>query len=181
MMDQHAVEEEKVVLVNTRDEELGTMGKLEAHQKGALHRAFSIFIFNDEGQLLMQRRAGDKYHSGGLWTNTCCSHPRKGESLAAAADRRLQEEMGIAIPLQHRFSFIYKASLDNGLYEHEVDHVFFGRFDGTPDPDPAEVAEWKHVPVNELDIQIVQHPELFTFWLKDCWPRIKDEIERDRR
>lgn len=170
--------EEQVVLVNERDEELGTMGKLEAHQKGALHRAFSVFLFDREGRLLLQRRAHGKYHSAGLWTNTCCSHPRLGESLEAAAQRRLREEMGIEGRLAHRFSFIYKAGFDNGLQEHELDHVFFGRHDGEPHPDPEEVAEWKRVPVQELDAEMKAHPERFTVWLRDCWPRILQEIER---
>jgi isopentenyl-diphosphate Delta-isomerase len=174
----HVMTEEQVVLVNERDEELGTMGKLEAHQKGALHRAFSVFLFDREGRLLLQRRASGKYHSAGLWTNTCCSHPRQGETLEAAAQRRLREEMGIEGHLEHRFSFIYKAGFDNGLHEHELDHVFFGRSDATPSPDPEEVAEWKRVPVQELDAEMKAHPERFTVWLRDCWPRILQEIGR---
>lgn len=173
-------EEERVVLVNEQDEELGTMGKMEAHQKGALHRAFSIFIFDADGCLLLQRRAAEKYHSAGLWTNTCCSHPRLGETIEAAARRRLMEEMGLDLPLEHRFSFIYKAGFDNGLQEHELDHVFFGWNNGTPDPNPEEVSEWKSVPLNELDAQIQEHPDHFTFWLRDCWPRVKAEIAGDQ-
>jgi isopentenyl-diphosphate Delta-isomerase len=172
--------EEQVVLVNERDEELGTMGKLEAHEKGVLHRAFSVFVFNDAGEFLLQRRADGKYHSAGLWTNTCCSHPRKGEALENAARRRLREEMGIELELKHRFSFIYKAGFDNGLHEHELDHVFFGRYDGDPRPDTDEVSEWKWMPVTELDADLKAHPGHYTVWLRDCWKRIMQEIERDR-
>ncbi|MDQ3101337.1 MAG: isopentenyl-diphosphate Delta-isomerase, partial [Bacteroidota bacterium] len=143
-------EEEQVVLVNEQDEEIGTMPKLEAHQKGVLHRAFSIFIFNDDGELLLQRRAKDKYHSAGLWSNTCCSHPRSGEALEIAAVRRLREEMGMEVPLQHRTSFIYHAEFENGLKEHELDHIFFGRSMKDPNPDPAEVADWKYVNAEQL-------------------------------
>jgi isopentenyl-diphosphate delta-isomerase len=174
-------QKEKLVLVNERDEELGTMGKLEAHKSGALHRAFSIFLFDGEGRLLLQQRAPGKYHSAGLWTNTCCSHPRQGETLDAAAHRRLQEEMGIDASLEHRFSFIYRAHFENGLQEHEFDHVFFGRFDGVPDPDLDEVSAWRYVRVNELDDEIRMYPDRFTVWLRDCWPRIMQEIDRDRQ
>jgi isopentenyl-diphosphate Delta-isomerase len=171
--------EEQVVLVNEHDEELGTMGKLEAHKKGVLHRAFSIFLFDGEGRLLLQQRAQGKYHSAGLWTNTCCSHPRQGETLQSAAHRRLQEEMGIDVLLEHRFSFIYQAHFDNGLQEHELDHVFFGNFDGIPIPNPAEVSAWRYATVNELDDEIRTYPDRFTAWLRDCWPRILQEIKRD--
>lgn len=170
------IEEERVVLVNRNDEAIGTMGKQEAHETGALHRAFSIFLFDDQGRLLLQRRADDKYHSAGLWTNTCCSHPRQHESLEQAANRRLKEEMGIDVPLEHRFSFIYRAVLDGGMQEHEFDHVFFGAFNGVPVPEPKEVAEWKFIAITELDAELKQHPDRFTFWLKDCWPRIKAEL-----
>ncbi len=173
--------EEQVVLVNERDEQIGTMGKLQAHLTGSLHRAFSVFLFDRKGRLLMQQRAAGKYHSAGLWTNTCCSHPRPGEALEAAARRRSQEEMGIATDLQHRFSFIYKASFENGLHEHELDHVFFGVTDREPVPDPEEVSAWRWMGVDDLNDELKKDPEQFTVWLRDCWPRIILEIERDRR
>lgn len=167
----HTVEEH-VVLVNERDDVLGTMGKLEAHEKGLLHRAFSAFVFDSEGRLLLQRRAAGKYHSAGLWTNTCCSHPRPGEALEAAAARRLREEMGLICPLEFSFSFIYKASFENGLHEHELDHVFFGQHDAPPDPDPAEVQEWRYASIAELTDELARTPARFTAWLATCWPRV---------
>jgi len=126
------VAKELVVLVDENDNEIGVEEKINAHRKGLLHRAFSIFVFNSKNELLLQKRAADKYHSGGLWSNTCCSHPRPGENLKDAAHRRLQEEMGFDCSLREVFSFLYKKSFDNGLTEHELDHVFFGKFDGIP-------------------------------------------------
>ena len=130
---------ENVILVNKDDCEVGVMEKMEAHQKGLLHRAFSVFLFNKKGEILLQQRAKHKYHSGGLWTNTCCSHPRPGESLSKATQRRLREEMGIKCEMRPAFSFIYKKKFANGLTEHELDHVFLGRFDGTPEINKEEV------------------------------------------
>jgi isopentenyl-diphosphate delta-isomerase len=167
--------EEQVLLVNERDEVLGTMGKLEAHRKGALHRAFSVFLFDDQDRLLLQRRAAGKYHSAGLWTNTCCSHPRPHEALEDAARRRLKEEMGIDAPVVHRFSFIYKADLGNGLFEHELDHVYFGLWNGPADPHPEEADDWKYVTMAELDRDLRQHPELFTVWLRACWDQVRTQ------
>ncbi|MEO8590693.1 MAG: isopentenyl-diphosphate Delta-isomerase [Flavobacteriales bacterium] len=172
--------EEQVVLVNEQDEVLGTMGKLEAHEKGVLHRAFSVFIFDQAGRLLLQRRASDKYHSAGLWTNTCCSHPRPGEELGTAGQRRLQEEMGIDCPLTARFHFIYRASFENGLHEFELDHVLFGQHDGPPDPDPREVQEWRYVDLDELSGELNRTPERFTAWLITCWPRVAALREMQR-
>ena len=131
-----------VILVDTKDNQTGISEKLEAHKKGLLHRAFSIFLFNDQDQLLLQKRADEKYHSGGLWTNTCCSHPSPGEFLIKSAQNRLKEEMGISTSLSPLFSFIYKAEFDNGLIEHELDHVFIGTFNANPLPNPEEVGEW---------------------------------------
>jgi isopentenyl-diphosphate delta-isomerase len=168
--------EEQVVLVNERDEAIGTMGKLRAHQEGALHRAFSVFLFDDHGRLLMQRRAPGKYHSAGLWTNTCCSHPRPDESLTDAAHRRLKEEMGIDAQVEHRFSFLYKAGFDNGLYEHELDHVFFGRFNGIPQPAPDEADAWQFLHPDALDADLAAHPERYTIWLLECWLRVRKEL-----
>ena len=140
---------ENVILVDQEDQEIGVMEKMEAHEKGLLHRAFSIFLFNDEQELLIHQRALHKYHSGGLWTNTCCSHPRPGESIEAAAHRRLEEEMGIECEMEKMFSFIYKAPLDNMLTEHELDHGLIGYFSGTPSINKEEVADWKFIDTSE--------------------------------
>lgn len=157
---------EEVILVNENDEELGTMEKLEAHEKGVLHRAFSIFIFNSNNDLLLQRRALSKYHSAGLWTNTCCSHPRPGEDLSKAAERRLLEEMGLTCQLKHCFSFIYNAPFSNGLTEHELDHVYIGFTDSLPKINRNEVDEYKYLSLDELKEKIKDHPEIFTEWFK---------------
>lgn len=168
--------EEQVLLVNERDEALGTMGKLEAHQAGALHRAFSVFLFDDHGRLLLQKRAAGKYHSAGLWTNTCCSHPRPEEMLHDAAQRRLKEEMGIDTPLEHRFSFLYKAEFDNGLMEHELDHVFFGRWSGSVMPHPEEADDWKYMAIADLEQDLRRHPERYTVWLRSCWDQVRTQL-----
>ncbi|MTI33495.1 isopentenyl-diphosphate Delta-isomerase [Xanthovirga aplysinae] len=165
---------EEVILVDRNDCPHGTMEKIEAHKKGVLHRAFSIFIFNDNGELMLQRRALHKYHSGGLWTNTCCSHPREGEELLAAAHRRLKEEMGFICPLQHKFHFIYNAHLDNGLIEHELDHVFVGNYPGTPKFNPEEVMDYRFTSLQKLEKEISQSPEKFTEWLKIILPKIQE-------
>ena len=157
---------DEVILVNETDEFMGTMDKLEAHQKGLLHRAFSIFIFNDAGQLLLQRRAEGKYHSAGLWANTCCSHPRPEESTLYAAKRRLKEEMGIETDLEKKFDFIYRAQLDNNLIEYEFDHVFIGHYDGNPVPDLNEVSEYRWVSIHQLKNEMKQYPEEYSAWLK---------------
>jgi isopentenyl-diphosphate delta-isomerase len=155
-----------VILVNEKDEPIGSMDKLEVHQKGLLHRAFSVFVFNDAGQLLLQRRANNKYHSAKLWTNTCCSHPYPQENTLDAAKRRLKEEMGIDIDLEKRFDFIYQAKLDNGLTEHEFDHVFIGRYNGQPNLNLSEASEYRWVGIRELKNEIKLQPEEFTEWLK---------------
>jgi len=158
--------EEKVVLVDENGKETGTEEKMKAHMEGKLHRAFSIFVFNTRGELLLQRRAEKKYHSGGLWTNTCCSHPRPGEPVEKAVHRRLKEEMGFDCELKEIFSFIYKVEFDNGLSENEYDHVFVGRFDGEPSPNSDEVDGWKWVDIEELKKNIYQNPEKYTYWLR---------------
>jgi len=168
--------QEEVVLVNERDEVLGRMEKLEAHRKGLLHRAFSVFIFHSDGRLLLQRRARTKYHSGGLWTNTCCGHPRPGEELAEAAARRLHEEMRIAPGLVPRFSFTYRADLDNGLTEHELDHVLFGTHDNGADPDPEEADAWRYAHPLDVDGELESHPERYTTWFKLCWSEVKQHL-----
>ncbi len=172
--------QEHVVLVNEQDDVLGSMEKLEAHRKGALHRAFSVFLFDAGGRLLMQQRAANKYHSALLWTNTCCSHPRPGESLETAAKRRLQEEMGMDAHVKHRFSFIYNATFENGLQEHELDHVFFGRANGLPAPDPDEVNAWRFVEMDVLRTEMERSPEQFTAWLHHCWPMLMVALLAER-
>ncbi|HLB36849.1 MAG TPA: isopentenyl-diphosphate Delta-isomerase [Gemmatimonadales bacterium] len=155
---------ERVILVDERDAPVGELEKLEAHRRGALHRAFSVFVHDREGRVLLQRRAQSKYHSGGLWSNTCCGHPRPGENTGAAATRRLREEMGFECRLEAAGGFLYRARLGD-LTEHEFDHVFAGRFDGDPRPDPAEVAEWGWTHVDQLTRDLVTHPERYTVWL----------------
>ncbi|MCW3075691.1 MAG: isopentenyl-diphosphate delta-isomerase [Bacteroidetes bacterium] len=170
---------EKVILVDSNDRPIGVCEKLTAHETGQLHRAISVFIFNSKNQMLLQRRALTKYHSGGLWTNACCSHPKPGELTENAASRRLQEEMGInAVPLQFAFSFIYKAKLDKGLIEHELDHVFTGKSDLVPKPDPTEVSGFKYISMAELAADLEEHPEKYTYWFKHIFDRIKKEAER---
>lgn len=158
--------EEKVILVNEKDEQIGLMPKLEAHEKGVLHRAFSVFVFNDHNELMLQQRAHSKYHSPGLWTNTCCSHQRDGESNLTAGARRLKEEMGFVTPLKETTSFIYKAPFDNGLTEHELDHILVGNFNGEPTINDEEVASWKWMPLEEVKNDIANHPERYTAWFK---------------
>lgn len=164
---------EEVVLVNEEDEALGTMEKLAAHQQAVLHRAFSVFVFNLNGDLLMQQRAFSKYHSGGLWANTCCSHPRPGEHVADAAHRRLQEEMGFTTSLSKAFDFTYKATFDNGLTEHEFDHVFIGIYEGPVHFNPIEVAAYAFMSESELRAQIQETPNRFTAWFHIAYPALK--------
>lgn len=142
------------------------MEKMEAHYKGVLHRAFSVILLNSKGELLLQKRAAGKYHSAGLWTNTCCSHPRPGEDNIDAAKRRLQEEMGIDCDLTEAFSFTYKADLGEGLFEHEFDHVFTGSFSGKPDINPEEVADWLYMAPEMIALDLKEHPEEYTYWFK---------------
>ncbi len=157
---------EQVILVDGHDNQLGTMEKLEAHKKGLLHRAFSVLLTDTAGRVLLQRRARDKYHSSGLWTNTCCSHPAPGESTGDAARRRLLEEMGIDLQPTFSHSFIYRAELDNNLIEHEFDHVFVGIFDGQPSVNTTEVQDWKFVEMDWLKNDIAEHPEQYTAWFR---------------
>jgi len=157
---------EEVVLVNEQDEAVGTMEKLEAHQKGMLHRAISVFIFDRQGRLLLQQRAAHKYHSAGLWTNTCCSHPAPEETAADAAHRRLKEEMGLQTPLTFAFTFRYQATFDNGLTEHELDHVFIGYTDELPIPNPGEVAAYRWVDRAAIEHETRLYPERYTAWFK---------------
>jgi len=158
--------EEQVILVNENDEKIGLMPKMEAHEKGVLHRAFSVFIFNESNQLLLQQRAFGKYHSPGLWTNTCCSHQRDGETSLEAGKRRLQEEMGFTAPLRETTSFIYKAPFDNGLTEHELDHILIGNFSGLPEINEDEVASWKWMSLEAVKEDIAINPDQYTAWFK---------------
>jgi isopentenyl-diphosphate delta-isomerase len=168
------MEEQKVILVDEHDRVTGSMQKMEAHQKGLLHRAFSVFIFNNNGEMLLQRRAMEKYHSGGLWTNACCSHPQPGEDTATAAGRRLKEEMGIETDLQPLFHFTYKASFENGLTEYEFDHVFAGKYEGEIYPDPDEVMEYSYQAIEAIKSDLRQNPGLFTPWFKIAFLLVVD-------
>lgn len=169
--------EEFVVLVDTEDRELGLMEKQQAHVAGLLHRAFSVFIFNSQGELMLQQRAASKYHSPTLWTNTCCSHPRENESYEEAAHRRLVEEMGFDCDLTFKFSFIYKAQLANGLTEHELDHVFIGYYNDEPKLNKEEVMAYKWINMYELKNDIIQNPENYTAWFKIIFDQYLAHIE----
>ena len=158
--------DEKLILVDEHDQPIGTGSKLSVHQDGLLHRAFSIFIFNGKGQLMLQRRALGKYHSGGLWTNTCCGHPRPEETVLSAAHRRLQEEMGFDCALHEAGTLTYRAEVSQGLIEHEFDHVFVGRFDGHVHPDPDEALDWQWVDLDTLHTALMTQPDTFTVWFK---------------
>lgn len=158
--------EEKVILVNENDEPIGLMPKLEAHEKAVLHRAFSVFILNDRKELMLQQRAAHKYHSPLLWTNTCCSHQREGESNIEAGTRRLREEMGFTAELRELFHFIYKAPFDNGLTEHELDHVLIGFYNKEPRINPNEVEAWKWVAIGDVKLDMELHPEKYTVWTR---------------
>ena len=170
------MKEEHVILVNEQDEQIGLMPKLEAHQKALLHRAFSVFIFNDKNELMLQQRALDKYHSPGLWTNTCCSHQRDGETNIEAGKRRLQEEMGFVVDLQESISFMYKAPFDNGLTEHEYDHVLLGKYNNEPVINMSEVASWKWMLIEEVKDDIAIHPELYTEWFKVIFDKFYEHL-----
>jgi isopentenyl-diphosphate delta-isomerase len=163
---------EHIILVNEQDEEIGTMEKMHAHEKAVLHRAVSIFIFNEKNEMLLQQRAMKKYHSGGLWTNACCSHPRPGEETQTAAMRRLKEELGFETPLHKVFDFTYKASFDNGLTEHEFDHVFVGKYNGIIYPNKNEVQDYCFKSIDEIENSLQTHPHKYTVWFKLAFPRI---------
>lgn len=169
--------EEQVILVNEKDEQIGTMPKMEAHEKAVLHRAFSVFILNNKGELMLQQRALHKYHSPGLWTNTCCSHQRVGESNIEAGKRRLQEEMGFVTNLEETISFIYKAPFDNGLTEHEYDHVMVGYYEDDPHINKDEVASWKWMPLDKVQKDIEENPDNYTVWFKIIFERFYPHIQ----
>jgi len=166
------VKNDQVILVNESNFQRGIMGKMEAHIKAELHRAFSIFIFNSKGELLLQKRALTKYHSGGLWTNTCCGHPQPKVNMQECAHERLKEEMGIDCAFEFAFDFIYKADLDNGLFENELDHVFVGHYDGIPTCNPLEASHWKYESLNRIRENVKVFPEQFTVWFKLILPKL---------
>ena len=169
---------EEVVLVDQNNNVIGYMEKMEAHEKGLLHRAFSVFIFNSNNELLLQQRAISKYHSGGLWTNTCCSHPRKNEKFIDAANRRLVEEMGMSVELEKAFSFTYKADLDHNLIEHELDWVFIGKSDDLPVINKEEVESYKYISFQDLVKDIDDNPDVYTEWLKICLNKVSEHISK---
>lgn len=165
-----------VILVDENDSPVGEMEKLEAHKKKLLHRAFSIFIFNDSKQLLLQKRDSNKYHSGGLWTNTVCSHPAPGEKTLDAAHRRLQEEMGFDTDLNEIFTFKYMHEFDNGITEHEYDHVILGTYNNDPIPNPEEAEDWKWLSIEEVLKSIETEPEIYTYWFKIAFPKVAESL-----
>ncbi|WP_396596276.1 isopentenyl-diphosphate Delta-isomerase [Dokdonia sp. R86516] len=172
------MKEELVILVDENDNQIGLMPKMEAHEKAVLHRAFSVFVFNNKNELMLQQRALHKYHSPGLWTNTCCSHQREGESNVDAGMRRLQEEMGFSVPLEETISFIYKAPFDNGLTEHELDHILIGHSEQSPVINEDEVGAWKWMDLEDVKTDIANHPELYTEWFKIIFDKFYTHIKR---
>lgn len=169
--------QEHVILVDANDQEIGQEEKIAAHEKGLLHRAFSIFVFNSKGQALLHKRYSGKYHSGGLWTNTCCGHPRPGETVIGAGERRLKEEMGFTCPLQDNFSVTYKAPFDNGLTEHEVVHVLSGNYEGPIAPDPLEVEDYKWVYLEDIKTEVDNHAP-FTKWFEIYFTQHWDKMNK---
>ncbi len=170
------MQEEHVILVNEKDEKIGLMPKMEAHKKAVLHRAFSVFIFNNKDELMLQQRALDKYHSPGLWTNTCCSHQRDGESNIEAGTRRLREEMGFVTSLKEVGAFIYKAPFDNGLTEHEYDHIMVGHYNDEPIVNPDEVASFRWMKLDDVKVDIACHAEEYTEWFKIIFEKFYENI-----
>ena len=168
---------EQVILVDVYDSEIGIMEKMEAHKQAVLHRAFSVFLFNPQGKMLLQQRSLTKYHSAGLWTNTCCSHPRPGETLENAVSRRLMEEMGISAKVSKAFDFIYQAELPDHLNEHEFDHVFIGNFDDEVRPNHLEVANFVYQSIEEIAANLQSHPEKYTVWFKIAFPKVVEWYE----
>ena len=169
--------EEQVILVNEHDEPIGLMPKMEAHEKAVLHRAFSVFILNERKEIMLQQRAAHKYHSPLLWTNTCCSHQRAGETNLQAGSRRLFEEMGFETPLKELFHFIYKAPFDNGLTEHELDHVMIGYYQNAPIINLEEVASWKWMSIEDVRMDILKNPQLYTVWFKIIFEKFYHYLE----
>lgn len=174
------MELQQVILVDEQDAPVGVMEKMEAHQKGVLHRAFSIFIFNDKSGMLLQQRADDKYHSAGLWANACCSHPRPGEDIVQAAHRRLKEEMGFDTELTKLFDFIYKTSFENGLTEHEFDHVFVGKYNDPVQFNAGEVKAVAYINMDDIQRSIDEEPEQFAAWFIISFPKIAEWWKKHR-
>ena len=172
------MEVEYVILVNNNDQSLGAMEKMEAHEKGVMHRAISVFVFNNAGEMLLQKRADEKYHSAGLWSNTACSHPRTNEKPRDAAHRRLIEEMGFDCDIDEAFSFVYKANVGESLTEHEYDHVFIGYCDVEPTPNPDEVGDWKYVDFDWLIKDIDENPDDYTVWFKIALEEVKKHFKK---
>ena len=168
--------EEQVILVDELDNQIGLMPKMEAHEKAQLHRAFSVFVFNDKNELMLQQRAASKYHSPLLWTNTCCSHQRNGETSLEAGVRRLQEEMGFVCDLEEVFSFIYKAPLENGLTEHELDHVMVGSYNSAPFINKEEVEDFKWMTLDAVKKDMTENPDTYTAWFKIIFEKSYDKI-----
>ena len=171
------MEEEKVILVTPKDEPIGLMPKMEAHEKALLHRAFSVFVINSKNELMLQQRAFEKYHSPGLWTNTCCSHQRYQEGNIEAGTRRLKEEMGFETDLEYLFNFIYKAPFDNGLTEHELDHVMLGRYENKPKINPNEVASWKWMHIDKIHVDLINNTENYTAWFAIIFERFYNHLK----
>ena len=169
---------EQVILVDENDNEIGLMEKMLAHRQGTLHRAFSIFIFNDKGEMLLQQRATNKYHSGGLWTNACCSHPKPGEAVKDAALRRLKEELGFETSIEELFHFTYNTSFDNGLTEHEYDHVFSGIYNGNIEFNTTEVQDFCYRSIEEIESSLQSHPQKFTAWFIIAFPLVKNAVNK---
>ncbi|NJM80036.1 MAG: isopentenyl-diphosphate Delta-isomerase [Flavobacterium sp.] len=174
------MKEEKVILVDTNDEPVGLMNKMAAHEQGILHRAFSVFILNAKNEVMLQQRAAQKYHSPLLWTNTCCSHQRAGESNIQAGKRRLEEEMGFVTDIKELFHFIYKAPFDNGLTEHELDHVMIGRYEGEPNINKEEVEAWKWMNIEAIKEDMNVNPKLYTVWFKIIFDEFYHYLERHK-
>lgn len=170
------MKEEHVILVDENDNALGLMPKMEAHEKALLHRAFSVFIFNSRNELMLQQRALHKYHSPGLWTNTCCSHQRDGESNIEAGKRRLMEEMGFVTEMEETTSFIYKAPFDNGLTEHELDHILIGYYEDAPNINLDEVAAWKWMSLEDIKADMSINSEVYTAWFKIIFDKFYEFI-----
>jgi isopentenyl-diphosphate Delta-isomerase len=167
---------EEVILVDESDQPLGVMGKMEVHRQALLHRAFSVFIFNSRGEMLLQQRAEEKYHSAGLWTNACCSHPRPGEDTREAALRRLQEELGFTTNLEKLFEFTYRTAYENGLTEFEFDHVFVGTYEQDIFPDRAEVSDYRYQSLPDIEADLLSAPATFTSWFQLAFPLLKEKI-----
>ncbi len=167
-----------LILVDEQDQPIGQMEKMEVHQKGLLHRAFSVFIFNDKGEMLLQQRAAKKYHSPSLWSNACCSHPLVGEDMLLAAKKRLQEEMGFVTEVEEKFSFTYKTEFDNGLTEHEFDHVFTGVYDGEIIPNEDEVSDYCYMTMKAIEESLESHPAKYSSWFTIAFPIVKEQLSK---